>query len=209
MSTAEERLERSLRKVAAFNAAMRVMTQGARATEATAGNGAVTVQIDARGAATAVLLDDGWRGRVSGPLGEAVVRAYQDARQQQVIGGLDAIAQLPDRLDDVPVTEDDLAAARPAPVDLDELRRTLPPINEVNAMLQSALDDVQRMGQDGPPVAPEPPTVADPDADVQLVLNASGGIVSCTVSEAWQRSAPLDSLLEALNQPLRDREETR
>ncbi|MVA76522.1 hypothetical protein GC722_10870 [Auraticoccus sp. F435] len=212
MEPIEERMQRGIRKLAAFTAAMRAMHDGVQAVEGRAGDGAVAVQVDATGAATAVLLDDGWRNRVSGPLGEAVVEAYQSARRAQVVAGLENVARLPERLDDVPVTEADLAAATPAPVDLAQLQRTLPSLAEVDAQLAEALAGVRRAREAGTPTTPPTATTATTSAggdEVEVVLDALGGIVACSVPESWQRSAPLPRLLEALNRPLEDHREAR
>lgn len=208
MTATPDRMQQAIRKMAAFNAAMRLMNDAARATEGRAADGAVTVQVDADGAATAVLLDDSFRSRLSGPLGTAVVEAYQAARLEQMMAGLTKVAELPRRLDDVPVTDADLVAATPAPVDLDELRRTLPPVHEVSAQLDEAIAGVRRIEEGGGPAATERPSVTG-DRDVELVLDAGGGIVACAVSEAWQRSAPLGRLLDELNAPLQERRERR
>ncbi|SDD86891.1 hypothetical protein [Auraticoccus monumenti] len=206
MDPIEERLQQGLRKVAAFTAAMRVMDEGVRATEASSADGAVTVQVDAAGAVTAILLDDAWRARVAGPLGTAVVEAYQTARRSQVVAGLENVARLPDRLDDVPVLPEDLAAATRPPVDLAELQRSLPSLAEVNAQLAEAIAGARRVRETAsaaPAAAPAEPVGGD---DVEVVLDAAGGIVACTVPETWQRSAPLPRLLEALNRPFETRE---
>lgn len=205
MEPIEERMQQGIRKIAAFTAAVRVMNQGMRPVEGRSADGAVAVQVDASGAATAITLDDAWRNRLTGPLGIAVVEAYQTARRAQVVSGLEEVARLPDRLDDVPVTPADLAAATPRPVDLAELQRTLPSAAEAGAQLRAAIQGAREARAAATASAARAvPTGAAEQAgveDVEVVLDAGGGIVACTVSGAWQRSAPVAHLLEALNRP--------
>lgn len=206
MEPIEERIQQGIRKLAAFTAAMRVMNEGVRPVEGRSADGAVTVQVDAAGAATAIQLDDVWRSRLSGPLGTAVMEAYQSARRSQVVAGLENVALLPDRLDDVPVTPEDVAAATPEPVDLAELQRSLPSLADVNAQLAEAIAGVRRARETTASAPPPPATTATSptaaDDEVEVVLDAAGGIVACTVPESWERAAPLPRLLEALNRPL-------